>query len=51
MSHIKQATKEEIRSDERDRLWMELKRYWKGEMGPAYIFVKEVEHLFKPTPE
>lgn len=50
-SRTKKDAEEAIRSDERDRLWMELKRYWKGGMGPAYIIAKEVEHLFKPTPE
>lgn len=31
-----------------DVLWERMKPHWKGDMGPAYIFVKEVEHLFKP---
>lgn len=38
-------------TQERSRLWAELKRHWKGEMGPAYVYIKEIEHLFKPTPE
>lgn len=33
---------------ERERLWEALKAHWRGDMGPAHIIVKEIEHLFKP---
>lgn len=28
------------------KVWEEMTKYWKGDMGPAYIFVKDIEHLF-----
>ena len=44
----KQATNAATAEAERERLWEALKGYWRGDMGPAHIIVKEIEHLFKP---
>ena len=34
--------------DERERLWNALRDHWHGDMGPAYVYVREIEPLFKP---
>ena len=31
-----------------DLLWERMKPHWQGDMGPAFMFVKDVESLFKP---
>lgn len=36
--------------EERARLWKELKRHWRGSMGPAYIVVSEIEYMFDVEP-
>lgn len=38
----------ESASRERARLWECMKMHRRGDMGPAYIIVNDIEHLFKP---
>lgn len=31
-----------------EALWERMREYWQGDMGPAFIRVEDIEHLFKP---
>lgn len=31
-----------------DVIWERMKPHWHGDMGPAFVFLKDIEHLFKP---
>lgn len=42
------AGKEAGRIAEREYPWECMKMHWQGDMGPAHILVKDIEHLFKP---
>jgi len=42
------AGKEAGRLEERRHLWECMRMHWQGDMGPAHILVKDIEHLFKP---
>lgn len=35
------------RQEEREVLWKEMKAHRHGDMGPAHVFVNEIEYLFK----
>ena len=45
-----QENEDRIRNEERKRLWGAIRTKWKGDMGPAFVFVKDIEAFFQPEP-
>ena len=45
-----QENEDRIRNEERSRLWDAIRAHWQGDMGPAFVFVKDIKHLFQPEP-
>ena len=35
-------------NQERERIWNAIKAHWKGDMGPAFVFVKDIAPIFTP---
>jgi len=33
-----------------DVLWERMKPHWKGDMGPAFVYLGDIKPLFKPEP-
>jgi len=33
-----------------DVLWERMKLHWKGDMGPAFVYLKDIKPLFEPEP-
>lgn len=35
-------------NQERERIWAAMKAHWQGDMGPAFVFVRDIKHIFQP---